>query len=130
MQSRVTSTATAQLPTFRSVHLVKASWIDQAGRERDWEYAKRATCVDEVSVLAVLKQPQCNRLLLVSQFRPAVGCSVLELPGGFIDVGESMEEAAMRELLQQTGYRGIVQQVSPRLAEAPYISSGTPRLDG
>jgi ADP-ribose pyrophosphatase len=45
-----------------------------------------------------------NSVLLVRQYRPAVHCHVLELPSGTVDPGESPEEAARRELAEETGY--------------------------
>ena len=46
-----------------------------------------------------------GRILLVRQYRPAVGEEVLELPAGGRDGEESLTETATRELLEETGYR-------------------------
>lgn len=46
-----------------------------------------------------------REILLVRQYRPAVEQDTLELPSGHIEVGENPEEAARRELLEETGYR-------------------------
>lgn len=46
-----------------------------------------------------------DRLLMVRQFRYAIGEEVLELPAGKIDPGETPEQCAMRELIEETGYR-------------------------
>jgi ADP-ribose pyrophosphatase len=56
---------------------------------------------DYVSVLAATKK---GSLLLVQQFRPAVGEKTLELPSGNVEIGESPEQAARRELTEETGY--------------------------
>jgi 8-oxo-dGTP pyrophosphatase MutT (NUDIX family) len=43
------------------------------------------------------------RIPLVRQYRPALEMNVLELPSGAIDPGEAPEEAARRELLEESG---------------------------
>ena len=45
------------------------------------------------------------KVVLVRQFRPGPGEVLWELPGGIVDDGEGLEEAAARELLEETGYR-------------------------
>jgi ADP-ribose diphosphatase len=56
---------------------------------------------DYVSVLAVTPARQ---VVLVRQFRPVVQRQTLELPSGHVEAGELPEEAARRELLEETGY--------------------------
>jgi ADP-ribose pyrophosphatase len=57
---------------------------------------------DYVSVVALT---EANQLLLVRQYRPAIEAMTLELPSGHVDAGESPEEAARKELWEETGYR-------------------------
>ena len=45
-----------------------------------------------------------GRLVLVRQYRYAVQQDLLEIPAGHIDPGESPDEAARRELIEETGY--------------------------
>jgi ADP-ribose pyrophosphatase YjhB (NUDIX family) len=45
-----------------------------------------------------------GHLLLVRQFRPSVGGATLELPSGHVDPGETPEQAARRELQEETGH--------------------------
>ncbi len=58
--------------------------------------------LDYVSILATTIEGQ---VLLVKQYRPVVEHVTLELPSGHIDNGESPEQAARRELLEETGYQ-------------------------
>ena len=45
-----------------------------------------------------------GRVILIRQYRYAAGETLLEVPAGTIDPGETPEETAGRELLEETGY--------------------------
>ena len=68
---------------------------------------KKATreVVEHVDCVVVLPIDSQGNILLVRQFRHAVERQLLELPAGSIDPGETPEEAATRELQEETGYR-------------------------
>lgn len=46
-----------------------------------------------------------NKVILVKQYRHALGHVGIEVPGGVAEDGESPEEACRRELLEETGYQ-------------------------
>lgn len=46
-------------------------------------------------------------LVMVRQYRHAGGVELLEIPAGRIDMGESPENAALRELGEETGYKAL-----------------------
>lgn len=71
-----------------------------------WEYATRVGSTGVVAIVAVTDE---DRVLLVEQFRPPVGRAVIEIPAGLAgDIegaeSEAFEEAARRELVEETGY--------------------------
>ncbi len=72
-----------------------------------WSYVERTNAGGVVCVVALT---QDNRIILVEQYRPPVACRVIELPAGLCgdltdQADESLEAAAERELLEETGYR-------------------------
>ncbi len=87
--------------------------------ERDgWEFVERPGVRGIVVVAAVTPG---GRLLLVEQRREPVGARVVELPAGLVGddgspAGEPLEEAARRELLEETGWDAARME---RLAAGP-----------
>ncbi len=55
--------------------------------------------------VAVVPITDDGRLVLVRQWRQPLGKFTLELPCGAVDAGEDPQEAAERELREETGYR-------------------------
>jgi 8-oxo-dGTP pyrophosphatase MutT (NUDIX family) len=58
---------------------------------------------DWVTVIPVIETPR-EQFVMVRQWRHGENRITAEFPGGVINAGESAEEAAKRELLEETGY--------------------------
>ena len=82
------------------------------GRAADFEVIEGP---DTVALLALTSE---DEVILVREFRPGPEDLILELPGGLIDEGQSPAEAAKRELLEETGYEGVVAPVGTMLDDA------------
>ena len=55
--------------------------------------------------VSIIAQPDPRSIVLVKQFRPAIGRELWEVPAGKLERGEDPAKAARRELLEETGYR-------------------------
>lgn len=52
-------------------------------------------------------------IVLQKQYRPPIDKIVIEVPAGLVDEGETAEQAAVRELKEETGYVGQVTETTP-----------------
>ena len=66
-----------------------------------------------------------REVVLVRQYRHGVREVVLEIPGGLLEPGESVEHGAVRELREETGYECESVRVLSRLLPNPSINNAT-----
>ncbi len=88
---------------------------DRSGRVHPYYVASRATDADAlkavtkdnpadgVIIYAVHKQDEVERIVMIRQFRYAIGDYIYELPAGLVDPGENYKTSAVREMLEETG---------------------------
>ncbi|KAF1822388.1 uncharacterized protein K489DRAFT_381142 [Dissoconium aciculare CBS 342.82] len=113
--------------------LQKIEWTDQTGRDRVWEAAARKTRkesgVDAVAIGPIIRHP--NRpvsTMVILQYRPPVDAICVEFPAGLIDEGETPEQAAIRELKEETGYEGKVLDCSPTIVADPGLTNANMQM--
>jgi ADP-ribose pyrophosphatase len=70
----------------------------QTGRQTTREIVEHDECIVAVPI------DKENNILLVRQFRYAIGKTLLELPAGGIERNETPEDATRRELQEEIGY--------------------------
>ena len=66
---------------------------------------RQVEVVEHSGGVAIIAQPSPREIVLVRQYRHAVGEELWEVPAGMIERGEPPHETARRELIEETGYR-------------------------
>ena len=66
-----------------------------------------------------------QRIVLVRQYRHALGTTTLELPGGILEQGESPKESAIREMHEETGYISDEVEFLMKISPNPALNNNT-----
>lgn len=104
--------------------------------KRPWECAERRTRgssgIDAVAVLAIIRSETKAfplSTVIIEQYRPPIGKFIIEMPAGLIDEGETPEQAAIRELTEETGYKSDrVIESSPVIVSDPGMTNANMKL--
>lgn len=101
-----------KLVESKFLNMYKLKLINRKGNPKDYYVASRRkkeelSCVtrnhsrcDGVMVLPIYNG---NEVIIVKQYRPAISDYLYELPAGIVDEDETIEEAAKREIFEETG---------------------------
>ena len=83
----------------------------------------RREVVEHADVAVIVPIDKEGNVILVRQFRLPAREMLLEIPAGGVDEGESVEEAAQRELREEVGYRaGRLERLSGFYASPGYCT--------
>jgi ADP-ribose pyrophosphatase len=94
----------------------KATYLTKSGKEMQWDYVSRKNNALVVTVICFDKKSK--KYLLIRQPRVPIGKHVIEFPAGLVDQGETPEQAAIREMKEETGYDGKLIRVSPVISKS------------
>lgn len=71
------------------------------GNEADWDF------IGHHGAAAFVAETEDHKIVMVRQYRNALERYTIEIPAGGINAGESFEDAAIRELQEETGYQPV-----------------------
>jgi len=100
-----------KLTNLQWLNLFNVDYIDQDGRHRSWQIASRSKspkCITRKfnmpdAVVIVPFHRAENKVVIIKEYRVALADYEYGFPAGLIDPGETIEQAAQRELQEETG---------------------------
>ena len=109
--------------------------LNKSGNPKEYYLASRARSVDELKINTRVNKPdgvtvyalygeKRDKVVLVRQYRYPVDHFVYELPSGIVDEGETYREAAVREMMEETGLVFKPLDVDPMYEEPRFQTVG------
>ena len=98
-----------KITDLKFINLFSVNYKDRKNCYKEWVFASRSTRanpIEEEHLLpdAVVIVPyHKDKLVLIKEFRVALGGYQYGFPAGLLDKGESVEKAGRRELFEETG---------------------------
>lgn len=92
-------------------------------KRNGWEFVERKNVSGIVAIIAVTND---NNLVLIKQYREPLQKFVIEIPAGLVgdtDSKETVETAARRELMEETGYHAKTIEEIGTFSISPGIST-------
>lgn len=96
------------------IHRFDVEYETEDGQTKNYEIISRKAEIDSFealhgdepdAVVLIMTDPTGEKILINREFRMASGMWVYNFPAGLIDPGETPEEAAARELFEETGMK-------------------------
>ncbi len=93
------------------ISLCEISYTSKTGKELTWETVRRKK--SSVGVVVVARLMPSKRFILIKQYRPAINGYILAFPAG---LAFDDPQHALVELKEETGYTGVIKNISPVLS--------------
>ena len=100
-----------KLTAEKWLNLFKVSYISRTGDEKYWQIASRQK--DPKCIAGGYRRPDAvvivpfhtveNKMVIIREYRVTLNDFEYGFPAGLVDNGESVEQAARRELMEETG---------------------------
>lgn len=112
--------AAEKITNEKFLNLYKLHAENKEGKQIDYLVASRGKTVDELKAInheekpdavAILGITEDEKIVLIRQYRYAIGDYIYELPAGLVDDGENIYDTAIREMKEETGLDLIPQKV-------------------
>ena len=100
-----------KLTNLKWLNMFEVTYVDKNGRNKSWQLATRARepkCVTgrftkpDAVVIVPFHTPE-NKIVITKEYRVPLADYEYGFPAGLVDDGESIEQAARRELKEETG---------------------------
>lgn len=103
--------AVKKITDCKHLNLFSINYTDRKDFEKQWVFASRSEKSNPLeqdyakpdAVVIVPYHTQAKKLVIIKEFRVALGDYQFGFPAGLIDKGESIEQAGQRELFEETG---------------------------
>jgi ADP-ribose pyrophosphatase len=100
-----------KITDFRYLNLFSIQYTDQVNNEKQWIFASRSSDLNPLekdysrpdAVVIVPFHAEKRKWVVIKEFRLAIGGYQYGFPAGLVDKGESVDQAAGRELFEETG---------------------------
>jgi len=108
------------LASTKWLKMVERYFINTKGDINSWTFVERNN--SRGAAIAVAKTPS-GSYIIIKEFRVPFGDYVYSFPAGMIDNNETPAEAGLRELEEETGYRGKVRSTSRALSSSAGLTN-------
>lgn len=93
--------------------------VDQKLQMNNGKIADHYYLIEKNDVALVLAFDRDENIILVNEYKHGAGEAILQCPIGFIEKGEKPEKAALRELLEETGYSAKKAELIGKFISSP-----------